>query len=44
MTESGVRDFTNDLVGKEIYLDKQGILDLQEFQQSRIKYIGRILL
>jgi len=32
MTESGVRDFTNDLVGKEVYLDKQSLLDLIEFQ------------
>ncbi len=32
MTESGVRDFTNDLIGKEVYLDKQSLLDLIEFQ------------
>ena len=39
MTESGVRDFTNDLVGKEIYLDKQSILDLQEFQNVELNIL-----
>ncbi len=39
MTESGVRDFTNDLVGKEIYLDKQSILDLQEFQHVELNIL-----
>ena len=39
MTESGVRDFTNDLVGKEIYLDKQSILDLQEFQDVQLNIL-----
>tara|TARA_R110002153_G_scaffold55214_1_gene153366 strand:+ start:1722 stop:5459 length:3738 start_codon:yes stop_codon:yes gene_type:complete len=39
MTESGVRDFTNDLVGKEIYLDKQSILDLQEFQKVELNIL-----
>ena len=33
MTEDGTRNFTNDLIGKELYLDKQSILDLQEFQE-----------
>lgn len=39
MTEMGVRDFTNDLVGKEIYLDKQSILDLQEFQNVELNIL-----
>ena len=39
MTEKGVRDFTNDLVGKEIYLDKQSILDLQEFQKVELNIL-----
>jgi hypothetical protein len=34
MTDSGVRDFTNDLIGKEVYLDKQALLDLIEFQDA----------
>ena len=39
MTEDGTRNFTNDLIGKELYLDKQSILDLQEFQQVELKII-----
>ena len=39
MTEDGTRNFTNDLIGKELYLDKQSILDLQEFQQVDLKII-----
>ena len=39
MTEDGTRNFSNDLFGKELYLDKQSILDLQEFQQVELKII-----
>jgi hypothetical protein len=39
MTEDGTRNFSNDLIGKELYLDKQSILDLQEFQQVDLKII-----
>ena len=40
MTESGVRDFTNDLVGKVLFLDKQSILDLQEFQDVDLQILS----
>ena len=40
MTDKGVRDFTNDLVGKEIYLDKQSIEDLIEFQEAELKILN----
>ena len=39
MTEDGTRNFSNDLIGKELYLDKQSILDLQEFQGVDLKII-----
>ena len=39
MGEDGTRNFTNDMIGREIYLDKQSILDLQEFQGVELKII-----
>ncbi len=33
MTEDGVRDFTNDIVGKEIYIDKTSLEDLIQYQK-----------
>ena len=35
----GVRNFTNDIIGKEMYLDKQSILDLMEFQGVELEII-----
>jgi hypothetical protein len=39
MTEDGTRNFSNDIIGREMYLDKQSILDLQEFQGVDLKII-----
>ena len=39
MTEDGTRNFSNDIIGREMYLDKQSILDLQEFQKVDLKII-----
>lgn len=38
-TESGIRNFTNNLVGQEIYLDKVALEDLIEFQGVQYKII-----
>ncbi len=36
----GVRNFTNDLVGKTIYVDKYALEDLIEFQQIKFKILA----
>ena len=33
MTDKGVRDFTNDIIGKEIYIDKTTLEDLIKYQE-----------
>lgn len=38
-TESGIRNFTNDLVGQEIYIDKVALEDLVKFQGVQYKII-----
>lgn len=37
--ETGVRNFTNDMVGKKIYVDKISLEDLIEFQQIEFRII-----
>ena len=39
ITDEGIRNFTNDLVGKKIYMDKTGLEDLIHFQQAEYKFI-----
>ena len=39
LTESGIRHFTNDLVGEKIYMDKTGLEDLIKFQGAEYKFI-----
>mgnify|MGYP001593031573 CR=1 FL=1 len=39
VNESGVRDFTNEIRGKGIYVDKQGLQDLIEFQDVKFKIL-----
>jgi hypothetical protein len=38
-TEEGIRDFTNDLIGKEIRVDKTSLEDLIEFQHVEFKVL-----
>lgn len=40
ITENGIRDYTNDLVGKVIYLDKIGLEDFENFQQGEVEFIN----
>ena len=37
--ESGIRNFTNDVVGKEFYMDKISLEDFINFQQGEVKFI-----
>ena len=39
LSEDGIRNFTNDLVGKEIYMDKVGLEDLVNFQDVDYDFI-----
>jgi len=39
LTDNGIRDFTNDLVGKEVYMDKVGLEDLINFQNIEYTFI-----
>lgn len=39
LTDDGIRNFTNDLVGKEIYMDKVGLEDLVNFQDIDYEFI-----
>ena len=39
MTEAGVRNFTNDLEGKEIYIDKIALEDFVKFQKVEYEFI-----
>ena len=39
LTNKGIRDFTNDLVGKEVYMDKVGLEDLINFQDVDYEFI-----
>lgn len=39
MTDKGIRNFTNDLVGRTIYLDKTGLEDLVNFQDVKYEFI-----
>ena len=39
LTDSGIRHFTNDLVGKNIYMDKTGLEDLIRFQGVEYEFI-----
>lgn len=38
--ENGTRNFTNDLVGKVIYIDKTGLEDLIKYQQVEYEFIN----
>ena len=39
MTDKGTRNFTNDLIGRNIYLDKTGLEDLINFQHIKYEFI-----
>ena len=39
LTDDGIRDFTNDLVGQEVYMDKVGLEDLVNFQDVDYEFI-----
>ena len=39
LTDDGIRDFTNDLVGEEVYMDKVGLEDLINFQGVEYEFI-----
>ena len=39
MTDKGIRNFTNDLVGRHIYLDKYGLEDLDKYQDIKYEFI-----
>ena len=39
-TESGIRDFTNDLEGQIVYLDKVGMEDFLHYHQAEIEFIN----
>lgn len=40
LTEDGIRNFTNDLVGKKLYIDKIALDDLVQFQKVEYKFIN----
>ena len=40
LTESGIRNFTNDLVGQKVYMDKIALDDLVRFQDAEFKFIN----
>ncbi len=40
LTEDGIRNFTNDLVGEKLYIDKIGLDDLVKFQNVEFKFIN----
>ena len=39
LTDKGIREFTNDLVGKELYIDKIALEDFVKFQKVEYKFI-----
>lgn len=39
VNDEGIRNFTNDIVGKNIFIDKTGLEDLQEFQDVKYEFI-----
>ena len=39
LTDDGIRDFTNDLVDEEVYMDKVGLEDLVNFQGVEYEFI-----
>ena len=39
-TESGIRNFTNDLAGQVVYLDKVGMEDFLHYHQAEIEFIN----
>ncbi len=42
-SDSGIRQFTNELVGQEIVMDKYAIEDLIEFQGAEVEYIESLV-
>ena len=43
MTEQNTRDFTNDIVGREIVMDQYAIEDLIKFQEVEVEYIESLV-
>ena len=40
INDKGIRDYTNDLVGKVVYLDKIGLEDFENFQGGTVEFIN----
>ena len=40
LTEAGIRNFTNDLVGEKVYMDKIALDDLVKFQDAEFEFIN----
>lgn len=40
LTETGIRNFTNDLIGQKVYMDKIALDDLVKFQDAEFRFIN----